>query len=464
MKRKGRNLGRATVGAVAVSALLGAAFAWGGGALAQSTDSAQPVEKMSLGVVDFERLLKEHRDYDNLQQLDEQIRLLQEELQFLPMEDQRRLVTTSQDKMQAEVDKARKEVQAEYDRINAELAGLSANMERQLDVEGKQLQEHYQKVLQQRLKEMHLDGGAPPDSVPQQLDEYMRDISQVREQRLVGKRLELERRMAARLETERSRTDTTLASYDNEVMAANQEKRVNLQLRLQTVTDPEEEASIQEELNKLGESEAAAKEAKAGELRDQFEQFARAEKAKVDRELAEYGRKLDNEARAQFDRKRAKVLGQVQMGNPAENQAKVKAQIDKVRATINAEMQGKQTEMQASMKKKAEEAQKKLHSKQEAVQKRLEKIQNQLNDLVQKSYANVSDDTRKKMDDVKAKIEDLQKQRKALHDSMVASLSDIVGKVAEKHKVETVVGAYIANIDCEDLTDLSMVALKQSRN
>ena len=463
MKRRGRNLGRATIGAVAVSALLGVAFAWGGGALAQSTESAKPVEKLSLGVVDFERLLTEHRDYENLQQLDDQIRLLQEELQYLPMEDQRRLVSTSQDKMKAEVDKAHKEVQAEYDRINAEMGRLSASMGQQLDAEGKKLQAHYQQVLQKRLQEMHLDEGAPPADAAQQLDDYMRDMSQVREQRLVGKRLELERRMASRLETERSRSDTTLASFDNEVMAANQEQRVNLQLRLQTVTDPEEEASIQEELSKLGESEAAAKEAKASELRDQFEQFAKAEKAKVDQELAEYGRKLDSEARAQFDQKRAKVLGQVQMGNPDENQAKVKAQIDKVRATINAEMQAKQAEMQANMKQKADEAQKKLSAKQEAVQKRLEKIQGQLNDMVQKSYANVSDETRKKMDDVKAKIEDLQKQRKALHDSMVASLSEIVGGVAQKQHVETVVGAYIVNIDCVDLTDLSMVALKQSR-
>ena len=153
MKQYGRGLGRFAWGSTAVSAVLLASLAWGGGAIAQGTQpsGSHGEQAMSIGVVDFDSLLKQHRDYENLQQLDEQIRLLKEELQFLPLEDQRRLVDSSQNRMRAEVDKAQKEVQAEYDRINKELSGLSANMAHQLEAEAKQVQEHYGKVLEHRL-------------------------------------------------------------------------------------------------------------------------------------------------------------------------------------------------------------------------------------------------------------------------------------------------------------------------
>ena len=464
MKLYGRGWGKATWGTMAVSAVLLAAVAWGGGVSAQTSHQDSHDElNVKIGVVDFESLLKQHRDYENLQQLDEQIRLLKEELQFLPLEDQRRVVDSSQNRMRAEVDKAQKEVKAEYDRINRELAGLSASMAKQLDVEGRQLQEHYQKVLEQRLRELAPEPVEPPDNAKNELEKYMRDMAQVREQRLVAKRLELDRQLAARLEVERSRTDTALAAYDNEVMNANQEKRVNLTLRLQTASTPEEEAAIQAELGQLGEEEGRQKDAKAQELRREFESIVAAEQAKVNREMDEYARRLDEEAKAQFYSKRDKILGSIQPVNVEENRAIAKEQIEKVRNIVNAEMQAKQKEMQAAMKQRAEEAQAKLRKKQTEVEKRLLKIQNQLNALVQKSYENVSDETRKKMDDVKTKIAELEKQRSELHDSMVASLSDVVGGVAEKQQVDIVVGKYIVNVDCTDLTDLSMVALKQAQ-
>ena len=464
MNLYGRKWGKTTWGTITVSALLLSAVAWGGGASAQNSQSdSQDNPEIKIGVVDFDSLLKQHRDYENLQQLDEQIKLLKEELQFLPLEDQRRVVDSSQTRMRAEVDKAQKEVKAEYDRINKELAGLSASMGKQLEVEGKQLQAHYQKVLEQRLKELAPAPAAPPPDAKTELDSYMRDMAQVREQRLVAKRLELDRQLAAKLETERSRTDMALADYDNNIMNANQEKRVNLTLRLQTASTPEEEAAIQKELGQLGEEEGRLKEAKSQELRQEFESIVTAEQARVNREMEEYAHRLDEEAKAQFYSKRDKVLGNVKPVNIEENRALAEAQIEKVRNIVNAEMQAKQKEMQAAMKQRAEEAQAKLRKKQADVEKRLLKIQKQLNDLVQKSCNNVSDETRKKMDDVEAKIAELEKQRGELYDAMVASLSDVVGGVAEKQQVDIVVGKYIVNVDCTDLTDLSMVSLKQAQ-
>ena len=211
----------------------------------------------------------------------------------------------------------------------------------------------------------------------------------------------------------------------------------------------------------MGEEEAQKKQERADELRKEFEKLARAEQAKVNSELAAYEKRLNDEARANFDNKRDKVLGGIQPVNVAENRELAKEQIDKVRNIVDAEMKAKQQEMQAAMKKRAEEANAILAKKQAEVEKRLRALQAQLNDLVKKTYENVSPETRKKMDDVQAKLDELKKQRQNMYDAMIASLSQVVGQVAEKQNVQTVIGSYIVNVNCVDLTDLAMVALKQ---
>ncbi len=462
MRWQGKEFGRSVLGTVVVVALFALAVAWGTGVSAEDK-AGNDEERLSIGVVDYESLRKQHRDYESLQQLDEQIRLLEEELQFLPLEDQRRVVNTSQNKMRDEVAKAQKEVQREYDSINREMAGLSASMSAQLEREGRELQEHYRHVLEERLKALVPQQDEAPADAKKQLDNYLRDMAQVREQRLVGKRLELERQMANKLEIERSRSDEILASYDNEVMKSNQEKRVNLQLQLQTVENPEEEAKIQEELRNLGDEEAAKKEAKSEELRAEFEKMATEEKQRVEQELAAYEQRMNEEAQAKFEQERNKILKGIQPVDVEANRRLAQAQIDEVRNLVNAEMKAKQDEMQATMQKRSQEARAKLEKKQADVEKRLRKLQDQLNDLVQKTYANVSDDTRKKMDDVQAKIDELKKQREDMDTAIRNDLSQIVAGVAQKQNIDTVVGSYIVNIDCIDLTDLAMVALKQAK-
>ncbi len=85
-----------------------------------------------------------------------------------------------------------------------------------------------------------------------------------------------------------------------------------------------------------------------------------------------------------------------------------------------------------------------------------------MKDLVEKSADQVSQDTRRKMDEVKTRIEALKAQRKGLYDQMVADLSEKVGEVARKHEVPSVIGKFVVNLRCTDLTDMAMVAVKQA--
>ena len=118
--------------------------------------------------------------------------------------------------------------------------------------------------------------------------------------------------------------------------------------------------------------------------------------------------------------------------------------------------------MTVAMQRKAEEAQHNMEKKQAALEKRLRSTQKQLEAMVSNSSKDVSDETRKKMDDIKAKIEDLQKQRQELYDGMADDLREVIGKIAaEQEGQPSVIGSYVVNIDCLDLTDKTMLALEK---
>lgn len=430
----------------------------------QSGNAVATKNPLKLGVVDFNRLLEAHSDFEKLQLLDEQIGVLQQELRFLPLSDQRLAADTGRKRMQQEVDKARRELETEYKRVNAEMAGFSASLAAHLDSEGRALQEHYRGVLQQRMAA--LTSHQPPalsKDIKAKMDAFVADLAAVREQRVVARRLELERASQVKLDAERNRVDAAIAAYDSEIMRINQEKRLNLQLQLQTVDTPEEEAALQKQLSDLGDEEAQLKEARHKQLRAEYEALAERERQAVDSELQTFESKLSAEARAQAVAKRDELVGQLPAAPDRQaTQAVAQAEVEKIKAAIDAEMRAKQAEMRLTMEARGREAKSKLEAKQAKIEKRLVAVQKRMADMVEKSAENVSDVTKQKMEDTKAKIDELMKQRQALYDSMVADLSGIVGQVAEKRNIPSVVGAYVVNVDCVDITDYAMVAVKNA--
>lgn len=426
--------------------------------------SGEAQEKFTeLAVVDFEKLLKDRPDYERITQLDEQIRLLQQELDFLPLADRKRKVDSGRKRMEREVEKARNELQAESTRIGNELKNFRNNLTNQLEQESKSLNEHYQNVLRERVAA--LAPKAPPqvpDDVRKRMDSFLSDLAGVRQQRVSAKRLELERVMQNNLESARASMDERLAEYDSSLMQENQEERVNLQLQLQTAANAEEESAIQDKLAALGDAETAKKATKRDELTAEYKRLEADERANVTAKMKAFETSLDEETKAKAAAERDRLLKNVQVPSPKVNQAEVEAQIEKIKATINAEMEAKKAEMTAAMQKKAEEAQHNMEQKQAALEKRLRSTQKQLEAMVSSSSKDVSDETRKKMDDIKAKIDDLQKQRQELYDSMADELREVVSKIAaEQEGQPSVIGAYAVNIDCLDLTDKTMLALEK---
>ncbi|MGM9998217.1 MAG: hypothetical protein ACI38Q_02295 [Candidatus Bruticola sp.] len=416
-----------------------------------------------LAVVDFDKLLKDRPDYERISQLDEQIRLLQQELDFLPLADRRRKVDSGRKRMEREVEKARNELQAESDRIGQELKNFRSTLAAQLERENKALNEHYQSVLRQRIEALTPKAQPQvPEDVRKRMDSFLSDLAGVRQQRISAKRLELERIMQNNLESARASMDERLAAYDSSLMEENQTQRVNLQLQLQTAANAEEESAIQDKLSALSDEETAKKSAKRDELSAEYKELEASERANVNSKMKAFEDSLDKETSAKAAAERNRLLKTVSVPSPQANKAEVEAQIEKIKAVINAEMEAKRASMTAAMQQKAEEAQRNMEKKQAELEKRLMATQKQLEAMVNSSQNDVSDETRKKMDDIKAKIEDLNKQRTELYDSMADDLRKVVGKIASEQEGEpSVIGSYVMNIDCLDLTDKTMIALEK---
>lgn len=448
------------------AALVGAMLFVGGAVMlpglapqrAWAQDGAQ--EPLEVGVVDFDSLIRAHKDYEKLQQLDEQLQLLKQELEFLPAEDRKGKVDVARKKMEAEVVKARKELEAEYKRINSDMQGLSASMAGQLEAEGRSLSDHYKGVLEQQLRRVQPQQIELRGNAEAKMKSFMQDLAVVREQRLTARRLEIEKSTQARLEAERARVDSELAAYETELMRQNQQRKLNIQLQLQTASDPEQEAKLQEELSALSDEEASKKDAKRNELFAALDAMREKEKAGMDAELGSYQNKLNAEVQQKMAEERARLAGL-----PAQAPAAppdVQAKVEQIKATINAELSARKAQMQATMEARSAEARERLKKKQKEIEKRLASLSTQLKQMVEDSADQVSDVTKKKMEDVEAQVKELEGQRKELYDKMLADLSTIVGEVAEKQDVPAVIGKFVVNLHCKDLTDLSMVAVKQA--
>ncbi len=421
---------------------------------------APGAEDLHLGVVDFDSLLRAHPDHEKLQQLDQQVEVLQQELTFLPMSDQRRVVDESRQRMQAEVEKARKELEAEYARINREMQGLGEAMRSQLQSEGRQLQAHYQGVIEQRTRQLRPAEVELRGDTKARMEAFLGDLSAVRTQRVMARRLELEKQFQQKLEGERARVESELAAYEDQIMRENQQKKLNLQLQLQTVTEAEEEAEIQQQIAAMGDQEQTLKDARRSELFARLEQVREKEHSALEAQLDSFEAALNAEVQQKAAAERNRLAGLPTQAPAAAPD--VQRQIDGIRATITAEMESRQAQMQAAMQARSAEARKRLERKQAEVEKRLADLQSQLKELVEKSADEVSEETQSKMDDVKTRLEALQAERKALYDKMLAELSETVGEVARKQNVPSVIGRFIVNLDCIDLTDLAMVAVKQA--
>lgn len=452
------------------SLVLGAAVltgcALGGGQPAESAQEAGPVD-LQLAVVDYKVLISAHPDYDKLKQVDERIDLLQQEKIMAESRARELIYSKAGEDMASAIKEGQAELEAEKAAIDRELGALSSALGAQLEREMGNLQSAYERELEDKLKpyKNQAPAAVTPPPVQQQVTEYQQNLALVRERNLAAKRLELEKKVNGEMQAERARLDSQLAAYEDELSSKYQTEKLNLQLKVQNASSEEERTAAEARLTEISEELAAAKEARRAEIEGGFAGFRSERQNWVEQELASYKKTLDVEFASKMSGQVAaatKVTPAATKAEPPPQQAaEIKAKIAQIESSMQAEFARKKASLKARMEAETAEARERLMAKQKEVTEKIRAAEEEIKARIDKEMANLADEDKAELKEVEKQIEEAQKQRDELYDLMKEELNKEVATVAEKKNAPMVIGYFVVNRNCSDLTDSAMVAVKQ---
>lgn len=446
----------------AVGGLLLAGVTLGAFSPASSQNESGPVD-LQLAVVSYDQLIQAHPDFTSLSQLDERLKLLSEDRAMIEVRAKRALMAEAGQEMKQAVAEGEQEMMAEKQRIESELAAISAGMANQMQAEMNRLQAGYEKELEEAIKKLGAGASTQEmpvaDSVQGQVKEYLENLSLVRERNLASRRLELEKQVQAEILAEQQRLDAEVATYEDQLAGKYQAEKLNLQLKVQNAADDAERSEAEARLGAIADEINAAKTARRGEIGQQMSTF-RTEKASwLEAELANYQKTLDTEVQQKLAAKRVELGGAPpKAAGPA---PEIAAKIEQIQRSLQGELEVKKANLRARMEAESKAAGETLRKKQQEIEKRLRETEEELTARIEAQAENMDDDLKAEIDAAEKEIEEAESQRDALYKKMVDELNKTVGEIAEKEKTPMVIGSFVVNRDCDDLTDKAMVAVKQ---
>ncbi len=419
----------------------------------------------TLGVVDYSNLLKAHPDYERLTQLDQQLAELKQEIEFAPMQDRDDVLRAAQEKYKKELLRAQSEMEAEQAAIAAEMAGLSDQMKGRLDAEAAKGSAEMQKELEAYIKKNAPEAVAPtePVNMPAPLSEQRKNLLLLRERKVQAIKLEVEKVHREQREAERARIDSEIAAYEDEIMRTHQQEKLNLQLKVQVAKDEAEQADLQAQLEAISDEEERLKDAKRAELEGRFKSFRSDSEARQAAETKAAIDKVNREVEGQIGALPASAGAPPPAPRPKQPTMtpEIKAMIAKKQDELRAKMEAEAAAARQKMEAEQGAAVARLKAKSEELKARIEKQQEELKKAVQaNAREGLSAATKEKIKVLEEQRDKLQTQRTELFDKMVADLKGDIGEVAKKQKIDIVIGTYIENRGCVDLTDYAMVAIK----
>ncbi len=446
--------------AVLIAAALIAAGAIAGGTHLRNCLASGQIMKM--GVVDYTKLIKEHRDWKKLENLDEKLTLGEQKLYNAPSAMQK-LGTEHMSRMRDAQRKAEGELKAEIESIQAGLSKERDAVEAQFAEETKKLQVQM-KSLQEQAKK-GLQGNSPPQEevkpYGEQLKAFYRDLITLRDRQVAAKRLELQKRAKEKMDAEKSRIDAELASYETQIARENQQEKLNIQLKMQVCKDDQEMVTLKQDLSRLTEEESRLKDKKKAEVAVEVEKLGTTYLSGIDKEVDTYRAKIDADIKAQLTAKQGQLGGQIvrtgggSSGNPSvakEYQAKAMA-IAQIFETKKREMESRLNGAQAESKRR-------LEAKKAELEQHLKAQEKTLIDEIMKNRTTIEKAEQARLDKQRKALENLQAERDKLYNSMLNEVKQEVQLVAKKEKVPVVVGMFVVNVDGVDLTDKAISRMK----
>ena len=428
-----------------------------------------PLEGYRTAVVDIEPLVKLHPNFNQLEKINREVNELRQEKLKIQNESRDKLISQGGSQMEEAVKKAKTKLEAERAAVEGEISALSSSLSAQIEQEMHGLQASYSAELDREIKRL---APPPPPQAPKldanieaQIQDYLQNLSLVRERNLAAKRLELEKRVGDEIAAKKAETDGQIAAYEADLSAQYQGERVNLQLAAQNATDEESKTIAQTRLSEIAQEIEAAKVAKRGELEGSYAAVRAEKTAAVAAQLQAFQGELDAEVQQKLAAKRKEIGLSTAPPRPPTSSGpppEIKAKIRQVEAQMKAELRAKQAALQGQMEAKMAQSRTRLEAKQKEVEASLTKIEEEIQKQIAAGLANLPEDVKAELSSIDEKIENLGEETKKLYKSIRSDIDTQVAGIAKDKEETMVIGVYqYKDPSFQDLTDLSQVRIQQ---
>lgn len=419
---------RITISILIISILVITAAVWGISKVAPAVFKTGEADSHSfkVGIVNLDRLLELHPSYPKLLQLDQQIAAIEESslsakgaMSKLDIENYKKMKSAQENagrELQMMVESEKAKLESMKTSIEAELKKEHNRINEQMKKYGKESQAEEIKQFEKGNKQAKPKGLSP---LQKKMDAYVSEIKSLRERQLTAKRLELERKAQEALEAERQKSNDELNKYESEILARNQEKKLNLQMKISVAAKDEDRNALQDQLSAIQQEETKLKEAKRAEFQKEFDKKKSEEMAKMDKEIKAYQKKLDADVLAQLQAEEARLrptLGPDAAGNEVREKYN-----DKQMVLIN-EFNKKKAALENQLKTASEESQARVVAKQKELEVKLKILEKTLMSEVLKKQQNITASQEKQNKTMSEETKNLKAQRERLYQSMLVDI------------------------------------------
>lgn len=421
--------------------------------------------KEELAVVDGAKLLELHPDYSKLRDLEQQMQKLESEKKDVSEKGQRDAFKNTRSTFLRALEQAKAEMQREQASVAGEMDGLARALQGQMSAEMNEIKAKLDSELKGTIEKYR-----PSDTVKlndrgvQAVGEYGENLKLMAARNLTAHRLEKEKSTRAEIDAERNRLDQQIAAYEDEVSMKYQEEKLNLQLKMQNSPNEDTEKTTRERLNVIDDEVSAAKAEKRKEIDGQMVAFHDKKQAEFESEMKSYEARLRDEISVKVGGRRSELMNQssTSVAPPPEIRAKIEA----AQATMQSAMESRKAELMSAMKAKESEARGRLEAKQAQIKERLSQLEKELQQQLAKRTDFLDKKSKARLAEIDKSLEKCKADYKIVYDKMREDLDKMVGKVAQQKNVGAVISISKDNVNLElqDLTDLSMVEIKQMGN
>jgi len=422
------------------------------------------------GVIDYEKLIVRHPDFEQLKKYDMEISSLG------PGPFDSKVLEGAYKELRKKLEKfhegMKKNLVSERNRIQkdsrSEIEAIQKKSLAEAAIKQKEFLK-FQSEIKRELDKKQRDPNRPlskwEKDFKASVDKRSKDLRDLVGQQITAKRLELEKTSREKLMAEKKRLDSEIAAYEDSILNENKNRKLNLHLKIGVAKDNDERQKLQDELNKVLAEEEAKVSVKRKELGKSLTNLEAKMDAENGKKLTKFRARLDKDVGKQISKIRQEVANRMMKekrkpGNldpfiPKEIREKIEAKRKAIRVEMNAlraktsaqiaQIEGRANARFEAMRNKFT---KKLSDYQEELSREFEKKKKEIIE----QHISVNQERKKAWDELK-------EARKRKYDRIIEDINRQIEPIAREKNVKIVLGKYIVNVDGVDLDELAEKAI-----